>query len=316
MIRKYLIPILAAAGIGFGIATVIKGNQVNPPALPVAEPPKTPYPTFVAGSGIVEASTENIAIGTEVAGLISKIYVQVGSHVKAGDILFTIDDRATRAQLAQQQAAVQVAEATVSQVTNQLALAQALTDSRALSHQEFLNRRDAVALAAAKLAQSRADLQAVQTDLERLIVRAPVDGQVLQLNIHPGEFAQTGVLATPLILFGRVSPLWLLVDVDEEDAWRVKAGAPALAFLRGNKDMKVPLQFVRFQPDVIAKTSLTGDTTERVDTRVLDVVYSFDRGDLPIYVGQLMDVFIEAPDAPTAAINSSTTLRQNEKASL
>jgi multidrug efflux pump subunit AcrA (membrane-fusion protein) len=156
----------------------------------------------------------------------------------------------------------------------------------------------------------------VQTDLERLIVRAPVDGQVLQLNIHPGEFAQTGVLATPLILFGRVSPLWLLVDVDEEDAWRVKAGAPALAFLRGNKDMKVPLQFVRFQPDVIAKTSLTGDTTERVDTRVLDVVYSFDRGDLPIYVGQLMDVFIEAPDAPTAAINSSTTLRQNEKASL
>ncbi len=74
------------------------------------------------------------------------------------------------------QAAVQVAEATVSQVTNQLALAQALTDSRALSHQEFLNRRDAVALAAAKLAQSRADLEAVQTDLERLIARAPVDG--------------------------------------------------------------------------------------------------------------------------------------------
>lgn len=119
-----------------------------------------------------------------------------------------------------------------------------------------------------------------------------------------------------MILFGRVNPLWLLVDVDEEDAWRVKAGASAVAFLRGNKDMKVPLQFVRFQPDVIAKTSLTGDTTERVDTRVLDVVYSFDRGDLPIYGGQLMDVFIEVPDAPIATTNSSTTLRPNEKASL
>ena len=59
MIRKYLIPILAAAGIGFGIATVIKGNKVNPPALPVAEPAKTPYQTFVAGSGIVEASAGN-----------------------------------------------------------------------------------------------------------------------------------------------------------------------------------------------------------------------------------------------------------------
>ena len=51
MIRKYLIPVLAAAGIGFGFATVIKGNKVNPPAPPVAEPAKTPYQTFVAGSG-------------------------------------------------------------------------------------------------------------------------------------------------------------------------------------------------------------------------------------------------------------------------
>jgi hypothetical protein len=40
--------------------------------------------------------------------------------------------------------------------------------------------------------------------------------------------------------------------------------------------------------------SLTGDTTERVDTRVLQVVYSFDRGNLPIYVGQQMDIYIDA----------------------
>jgi RND family efflux transporter MFP subunit len=313
MIRKYLIPILAAAGIGFGIATVIKGNKVIPPAPPVAEPAKTPYQTFVAGSGIVEASTENIAIGTEIAGLVAKIYVQIGTHVKAGDPLFTIDDRATRAQLAQQEAAVQVAEATVNQATNQLALATALTDSRALSQQELLNRRDAVAVAAAKLVQSRADLEAVQTDLERLTGRAPVDGQILQLKVHLGEFAQTGVLAQALILLGRIDPLCVRVDVDENDAWRVKAGVPATAFLRGNRDIQTPLKFVRFEPFVIPKTSLTGDTTERVDTRVLQVIYSFDRGELPVYVGQQMDVFIEAPEASKVSTNSTVAFNHNER---
>jgi len=317
MIRKYVIPILAVAGIGFGVATVVQGNKVIPPAPPVAEPAQAPYQTFVAGSGIVEASNENIGIGTQVAGLVTKICVQVGSHVRAGDPLFTIDDRATLAQIAQQEAALQVAEATVNQATNQLALAQNLTDRRALSVQEVTSRRDAVAVAEAKLAQSRADLQASQTNLKLLTVRAPVDGEVLQLNIHLGEFAPTGVLATPLVLFGRTDPLWLLVDVDESDSWRVKAGAPAEAFLRGNKNIKVPLKFVRFQPDVVPKTSLTGDTTERVDTRVLQVIYSFDRGDLPIYVGEQMDVFVEAPE-PSGILtttNSPEAIARNERPS-
>jgi len=310
MIRKYLIPILAVAGIGFGIVMVARGNKTNPPAPPVAQPSQSPYPTFVAGEGTVEASSgnlatsENIAIGTQVAGLVSKIYVQVGSRVKAGDLLFTIDDRATLAQLAQQQAAVQVAEATLEQATNQFALAEDLTDRRALSRQQFLTLRDAVTVAKAGLAQARANLQAVETNLKLLTVRAPEDGEVLQLNIHVGEYAQAGVLATPLILFGNTDPLWMLVDVDEEDAWRVKAGTPAVAFLRGNRNIKVPLTFVGFEPDVVPKTSLTGGTTERVDTRVLDVVYSFHRGDLPIYVGDLMDVFIEAP--PSAATTNAT----------
>jgi HlyD family secretion protein len=316
MIRKYLVPILALAGVAFGAAMVVKTNKVNPPAMPVAEPAKAPYPTFVAGEGTVEASTENMAIGTEVAGLVSKIYVQVGSHVKAGDPLFTIDDRSTLAQLAQQQAAVEVAEATLDQATNQLALAEALTDRRALSQQEFTSRHDAVTVAEAELAQARANLQAAETNLKLLTVRAPVDGEVLQLNLHLGEYAQTGILPTPLILFGRTNPLWLLVDVDEEDAWRVKVGAPAFASLRGNRDIQVPLKFVRFEPDVIPKTSLTGGTTERVDTRVLDVIYSFDPGNQPVYVGDIMDVFIQAPTASGSSTNSTAGLDQNQNVNL
>jgi len=115
------------------------------------------------------------------------------------------------------------------------------------------------------------------------------------MKVRAGEYAPSGITATPMVLMGRTRPLHVRVDVDENDAWRVRAGARAAAFLRGNRAIRADLTFVRFEPYVIPKRSLTGDATERVDTRVLQVLFSFDRGDLPIHTGQLMDVFIEAP---------------------
>jgi HlyD family secretion protein len=92
------------------------------------------------------------------------------------------------------------------------------------------------------------------------------------------------------------------VDIDETDAWRFRPGAPAVAFVRGNAELKSPLRFVRVEPYVVPKTSLTGDTAERVDTRVLQVIYSFNPAAFPVYVGQLMDVFIQVSAvAPASA---------------
>ncbi len=304
MIRKFLLPVLAVVGLGAAVLTVVSGNKATVPAPPVADPAHSPYQAFVAGSGIVEASTENIAIGTQLAGIVSKIYVQIGGRVKAGEPLFTIDDRATRAELVTRQAAVQVAEAQLADSKNQLALAESITDKRAMSVEERDKRRYAVQKAEAQLTQARAELTSTQTDLDRLTVRAPVDGQILQLKVHVGEFAPTGVLATPLVLLGNVDKLCVRVDVDENDAWRVHNGARATANLRGNKDIKTQLDFVRFEPYVVPKKSLTGDSFERVDTRVLQVIFGFERGVLPIYVGQQMDVFVDAPE-PNVTVAST-----------
>jgi hypothetical protein len=66
------------------------------------------------------------------------------------------------------------------------------------------------------------------------------------------------------------------------------------AAVRGNAVLTTPLTFVRFEPFVLPKRSLTGDSTERVDTRVLQVIYRVEDDSLPLFVGQQMDVFIEA----------------------
>jgi hypothetical protein len=102
------------------------------------------------------------------------------------------------------------------------------------------------------------------------------------------------VASAPLVLLGRSKPLHVRVDVDEHEGWRVRPGAPATGHVRGNAELKTPLTFVRFEPFVVPKRSLTGDSTERVDTRVLQVIYRVDRDDLPLFVGQQVDVFIEA----------------------
>jgi HlyD family secretion protein len=361
MIRKYVLPLLAVTGVAFALWTVVRSSQPIPAAPPVAQPAQAPFVSFVAGAGIIEASTENIAMGTPVSGVVTEIFVTVGQAVTAGDPLFKLDDRNLQAELAVRQTAllqakeklarlksmprpeevpeaaarVKEAEASSADASNQLALAESVRDKRAISEDQLLRRRYAVQVAEARLAQARAQLallkagswkpdievaraevaaaeaqlQATETDIERLTIRTLVSGQVLQVNIRLGEFAQAGMLQTPLMMLGNVERLHVRVDIDENDAWRVRRDAPAIASVRGNREMKTPLQYVRTEPYIVPKRSLTGDTTERVDTRVLQLLYGFDRHDLPVYVGQQMDVFIEAPPLEADIVQRSTPPR-------
>ena len=122
------------------------------------------------------------------------------------------------------------------------------------------------------------------------------------------------MLPTPLILLGNVDNLHVRVDVEEHEASRVQPGAKAIAAVRGNADLKTPLAFVRFEPFVVPKKSLTGDSTERVDTRVLQVFYSLDRGQVPVYVGQQIDAFIEAPPIGPMTNGADMAQRRGEGA--
>ena len=201
----------------------------------------------------------------------------------------------------------------------QLNLIESVRDKRAIRDEDLQRRRIAAKAAEARLDQAKAELallkagtwkpdleiaraevaeaqrqvERVQADLARMIVTAPIDGEILQCKVHPGEYAQAGVLAQPLILMGNTARLNVRADIDEQDAWRVKAGATATASVRGNAGQRLALRFVRFEPYVIPKKNLTGDSTERVDTRVLQAIFALDKG-APVYAGQQLDVFIEA----------------------
>lgn len=296
MFRRYIIPLFALLGFILAIRTVIVGNKTPPFAPPVVDPPVVPYASFVAGSGIVEPKSENISIASPIAGVVQKVHVQIGEKVKAGDPLFTLDERELTARKAVQRANVEVANKELSDVRDQYNLWNSVKDKRAVSEEEFIKKRNALVTGEERLRLSQAQLAATEVDLERHTIRAPIDGEVLQVKVRVGEFAPAQAMSNPLMLLGATDTLHVRVDIDENDAWRVKPGEKGRAYLRGNTELSVPLEFVRFEPYVIPKRSLTGESTERVDTRVLQVIYSFKPGTIPVFVGQLMDVFIEAPE--------------------
>jgi HlyD family secretion protein len=342
---KYVLPLIGVAMLAFAVVHVVNARtprQVLPPPEP---PAQTTFSHTVGAVGLVEASSENIAISTPVSGLVTSVHVKAGERVRSGDRLFSLDDRDLRAELSVRQATLEVArqrlarllaqprveevppaeakvreaEAALGDAEMQLQLIERVTDRRAI-REEDLNRRRFAAEAArarrdeaqttlrllkagawkpetdtarAEVKLAEAQVQRVQTDIDRLTVKASVDGAILQSNVRPGEYAQSGPLATPLMLLGSVDQLHVRVDIDEQDAWRIKTSAPATAAVRGNARLTVPIRFVRFEPYVVPKRALSGATSERVDTRVLQVIYRLDRAGFPLYVGQQLDVFLE-----------------------
>jgi multidrug efflux pump subunit AcrA (membrane-fusion protein) len=152
-----------------------------------------------------------------------------------------------------------------------------------------------IAVAEAAVAQAEAAVKQTETELDRLIVRASVNGEVLQVNVRLGEYVGTPPNQALIVLGG--TGKHVRVDIDENDLARFREGLPAKALRRGDTLHEIPLRFVRVEPYVIPKKSLTGGTTERVDTRVLQVIYAVEKSQVPLYVGQQLDVFLDASAA-------------------
>lgn len=115
-----------------------------------------------------------------------------------------------------------------------------------------------------------------------------------------GEFVEGSGITPKLLVLGGNGSMNVRVDVDEHDAWRVHPDANAVAFVRGHPELKIPLQYEYIEPQIVPKPALTGQSTERTDMRVLQVIYSFERSEPAVYIGQQLDVFIQ-----TAAGNAS-----------
>ncbi len=136
-----------------------------------------------------------------------------------------------------------------------------------------------------------------ETEVALQSIVAPSNGTILQVKIRPGEFASAAALSDPLITMGNIDVLHVRAEIDEEEVPRFRREAKAWASARGKPDNRYPLTFIRIEPLLIPKRSLNGNVSERIDTRILQIVYQLNNTGKEVFAGQQVDVFIE--DSPS-----------------
>ena len=315
---RQILPVIAGAALILAVIFIVTGLPDRELSEPENEPPRAPEQLAdaprVAGSGVVEPSSEVVQIGSALSGLVTGLFVQPGDRVTEGQTLFTVDARAAQSSLREAEAAIGEARAAIAEAetarsiaAQQLALYRNVDDPAAVSRAEVIRAEGEASAANQRLSLARARLQAAQaraasarTEIGRLTVRAPIAGEILSVNIRKGEYVSTmgGGGSQPFIEMGQTQPLYVRIDIDEEQAPRLDMGAPATVSPRGAANQRVEASFVRAEPLVVPKRSLTNSAAERVDVRVLQVLYELpeapSQNEAMFRVGQQVDAYIPA----------------------
>ncbi len=314
---RQILPVLAIIAIIVSAVLILRSQPDQPLSDPAVRPATAPAggANMVAGAGLVEPSSELIAIGSHLPGVIDRVFVSPGDSVPAGAPLFSIDSREARAAIAEARARrgslgeqLAASQTALNVARQQLALYRGVADPRAVSRQEVIQREGAVADAAAQadvvraqIGEADAAVNAAEVRLARHTVRAPTTATVLQVSARAGQFATAGPAAgnnaLPLVTMGVIQPLHVRIDIDENEIERVAIGEPATISPRGSGGVTVRATFVRAEPLVVPKRSLTNSASERVDVRVLQVIYALPAGAANFVVGQQVDGFVPARSA-------------------
>jgi HlyD family secretion protein len=294
MKRKGTIFIIAALGITSAIWAIKRGATPLPKAPLIVEPTQKPYPKAIAASGIIEAMGENISVGSPEDGVVQEVYVKVQDRIKKGDPLFQLDTRELESELKVAEAKEAVARAQYNRMQDQLDRLRSIKDLRATSTEELRSKEHETAIGAATVIQMEREKEKLISLIDRMTVRSPINGMVLQKNIRAGEYLVASNVDTPPLVIGEINRLQIRTDIDEHNATNMDPRQEAIAYLKNRPNYPIYLKFSRIEPLVIPKMSLTGSSKEKVDTRVLQVIYTFDPPkDLSLYVGLQVDVFIE-----------------------
>jgi HlyD family secretion protein len=189
--------------------------------------------------------TNTVEVGSELSGIVDKVFVDDNDEVKQGQVLARLDlsklqdaVAKSRASLAAAEAQVLQAQATVAETRATLSRYQhvsQLSGGKVPSKTEVdaaeanLKRAEAnVASARASVTQARATLQSDETNLAKASIRSPINGVVLSRQVDPGQTVAASLQAPVLFeLAEDLTKMELQVDVDEADVGQVKAGQKA-----------------------------------------------------------------------------------------
>lgn len=281
------------------IGLIITGNAIlqlqKPESIPepLFKPAQNPFLQAIAAPGLIESREENTRIGVPLSGLVEEVRVKIWQKVEMGEVLFKLDDTELLAQQVVQQADLQVRERELEKYLALESRTESVKGYDVVPEEEIDNRSKDRSIALARRDAAKAALQQTEMLLDRLIIRAPTRGTILQINTRKGESLSPSSATAPIVM-GNIDLLQIRAEVDEQLAPRIREKNEAFAYLKGETQSPIPLVFSHIEPLIVPKRNLSGDSSEKLDTRVLQVVYTILNPErYPVYVGQQVNLFIK-----------------------
>ncbi|MBP9791879.1 MAG: efflux RND transporter periplasmic adaptor subunit [Rickettsiales bacterium] len=292
-LRKFsnlILPIFAAGMLIFTFMSIIN-NKKTPERTPEIMPPTTSFQNQVAGIGIVQPLTNIINVAPQIPGILVEFYVTENQELVLGTPLFTIDEAQTKAKIKHAAALLNTKKIQYADLKQHLDRFENIKDKRSISQDDLSRKRFAVQKAKAEIDEATQGLELLNVELNKLTVKSPIDGRVLKINSRIGEYVSNNTI--PLVI-GNLDKVLLKVIIDETDLHRVDTGAKAIAIMRGQPEKEWKLKFLSIEPLAIPKVQLSNNRNEKIDTRVIELLYEFESADINAVPGQQADVFIEA----------------------
>lgn len=167
-----------------------------------------------------------VRVGAQLSGIVEKLNVVVGSKIRKGDVIATIDARPLEARLSQARAQVAVAEQELKRAEVELARSERLDQQRLVARSDVEDKALAVNEARARLEKARRDAAVVETDLNYAVIRSPITGTVASVTTQEGETVAASFSTPTFATIIEDGALELIALVDETDIGNVALGNP------------------------------------------------------------------------------------------
>ena len=195
----------------------------------------------ISATGTLSA-TATVDVGTQVSGTLASVDVDFNDHVKAGQVIARLDPSTLQARLDQAAATLSSSQASLGEAQATAKNAEADYNRKAeLAQKQLIARTDAdaalaardqararIASAQAQVRQQQASLNSARLDLDKSVIRSPVDGVVLERAVEPGQTVAAS-LQTPTLfkIAGDLAKMEIVLAIDEADIGQVKVGQQA-----------------------------------------------------------------------------------------
>jgi RND family efflux transporter MFP subunit len=282
-------------------AAARNAGQQGPTTVSVMTPQRQDVPVILQANGTV-TPISTVDLHPQTTSTIAKVHIKEGQFVKAGELMFSLDDRSERANVDKAQAQVERDRASLADLERQYKRSQELLSKNFIAQGAVDTLKSQVDSARALMLSDMAATRAVNVDASYTTIRAPMAGRVGAINVYPGSLVQ---IATSLTTITQLDPITVSFTLPE---------VALSGLLQAQHEGKVPVQVTLGNTDKQVDGALSFiDNTVDPMAGVIRVKAQFDNKDTLLWPGQYVNAKLTAQVLKNAMVVPQNAIISNTR---